>query len=92
MSFERNASQPVGGLVISAAAQEPEQQQRVHACADAGRERQAGVPEELHEDDRERLRDENRDECDLHRRLHVLARVEAGRQDLHEDQPSRPTL
>ncbi len=83
-------NQPAARRHIDAApAQADEQQQRVHASAEPDAQGQTRMREDRHEDEVAQLRDDQHADADLHRRLDVLLRIEAGREDLDEDQPDQ---
>ena len=60
-------------------------ERRVEAGAQADGEGEPGVLERPDEGEVHELGENERDDADLHRRADVLARVEPGREDLHED-------
>jgi len=83
----REEWQPSGARnVVTTLAQEPEEQRRIEAGAHRCGERKPRVSKREHQHHRQRLRDEHGEEGDLDRRFHHLARIEAGGQDLYDDE------
>ncbi|MCY1423384.1 hypothetical protein D9M71_390940 [compost metagenome] len=67
-----------------------EEQPRIEAGAGADGERQARVSQRTNQQQVEQLSDDQRENCDFHRRADVLLRIKARRQHFNHDNPEQP--